>query len=253
MDTAPVLPARPVAARPKASTVQADTVEGPPCPTCGTPNPPDHRFCRRCATPLTPESAAHADRKRRRWSWHGDRSRWLRALVALLVVIAIVVLGVVLYPQLDNAVQDMRDRLATPAAIAPQTVTATAALPDHPAQAAADGLSNRYWGTPSPGATATFTFADPFRLLSVVIHTGPTAERDHFTDQARPTAVDLITTSSDGTTRTTPIALSDEPGPQRTDLGISDVVEVRLHIRSTTAQTPNTHIALGEVEFFRRP
>ncbi|RLK61956.1 NADase-type glycan-binding domain-containing protein [Actinokineospora cianjurensis] len=252
LDTAPVLPGRPVAQRPVASAAQADTVEGPPCPVCGTSNPPGRKFCRRCATPLDPTATAAAT-ARRRWSWHGDRSRWLRAVVALLVVAALVVLGVALYPHLDPAVQDIRDRLSTPAAIAPRTVTATAELPDHPARAAADGLSNRYWGTPTPGAQATFTFAEPIRLLSVVIHTGPTTDRDHFTDQARPTTVDLTTTSTDGTTRTTTITLADEPGPQRTDLGTSDVTQARLTIRSATPQTPTTHIALGEIEFFRRP
>ncbi|WP_245782388.1 zinc ribbon domain-containing protein [Actinokineospora terrae] len=220
---------------------------------CGTANPPGRKFCRRCATPLDPAAALSATTKRRRWSWHGDRSRWLRAIVALLVVAALVVLGVVLYPHLDPAIQDIRDRVSTPAAVAPRTVTATAELPNHPARAAADGLSNRYWGTPTPGAQATFTFAEPIRLLSVVIHTGPTADRDHFTDQARPTTVDLTTTSTGGTTRTTTITLADEPGPQRTDLGTSDVTQVRLTIRSATPQTPTTHIALGEVEFFRRP
>ncbi|GAA2997378.1 NADase-type glycan-binding domain-containing protein [Actinokineospora diospyrosa] len=253
-DTAPVLPGKPIAPRPTATTTVTTAVEGPPCPNCGTPNPPDRRFCRRCATPLTPQDATSAAAaKRRRWSWHGDRSRWLRALVALLVIIALVVVGILLYPKLDDAVQDIRDRLATPAPIAPRTVTATAELPDHPAKAAADGLSNRYWGTPAPGAQATFTFAEPFRLLSVVIHTGPTAERDRFAEQARPTALTLTTTSSDGSTRSTPITLADEPGPQRTDLGISDVAEVRLEIRASAGLGGGNHIALGEVEFFRRP
>ncbi|MBM7774859.1 putative nucleic acid-binding Zn ribbon protein [Actinokineospora baliensis] len=252
VDTAPVLPARPVAPRPTATAVSADTVDGPPCPHCGTPNPPDRRFCRRCATALSPGAAAATEAKRRRWSWHGDRSRWLRALVALLVIIALVVVGIVLYPKLDEAIQDIRDRMATPAPIAPRAVTATAELPDHPAKSAADGLSNRYWGTPAPGAKATFTFAEPFRLLSVVIHTGPTAERDRFAEQARPTALTLTTTGSDGSTTTRSITLADEPGPQRTDLGVSDVVEVSLEIRAASGLGGGNHIALGEIEFFRR-
>ncbi|WP_051386379.1 zinc ribbon domain-containing protein [Actinokineospora inagensis] len=253
-ETAAVLPGRPVARRPVASTtVAADPTVGPPCPNCGTPNPPDRNFCRRCATPLTDAAAAAVARqRRRRWSWHGDRSRWLRRLAALLVVIALVLLGVLLYPQINGVYQDIRDKLATPVAIGPHTITATAEVPGHPAKAAADGLSNRYWGSPAPGADVTFTFSQPFRFLAIVIHAGPTAEQDHFTDEARPSAIDLTATASDGTTTAVPISLADQPGPQRTDLGISDVTKVTLHIRSATGLTPTTHIALGEVEFFRR-
>ncbi len=102
------------------------------------------------------------------------------------------------------------------------------------------------------GDAVEFTFAQPFRLLSVVVHTGASAQPEQFREQARPTAVDLVVTSSGGVTRTIAVTLNDQPGPQRTDTGISDVVAVRLVVKSAAGLGAGRHVALGEVEFFRR-
>jgi predicted nucleic acid-binding Zn ribbon protein len=252
-DLGPVLPGRPEARRPLPSTAAAaDSVVGPPCPVCGTPNPPERRFCRRCATPLHPEEHAPAAVRRRRWRWRGDRTRWLRRLAVLAVTVALVVAGIVFWPRLTGLWEDLRDRLATPSPVGPVSTTASAAVPGHPAVAAVDGLSNRYWGAPAVGDSIDFTFATPFRLLSVVVHAGASAEEEGFATEARPTALDMIVTTEDGTTRSVPVTLADQPGEQRTDTGISDVTEVRLVIRGAAGLVPGRHIALGEVEFFRR-
>jgi hypothetical protein len=248
----PVLPGRPEAKRPLPTSGAEVEVDGPPCPVCGTTNPQGRRFCRRCATPLQGGTAiAVAGRRRRPRS--GDTSRWLRRLAALLVVAALVVAGIVFYPKAVELFEDLRDRLATPAPIAPAHTAATAEVPDHPAAAAVDGLSNRYWGAPAVGDAVEFTFDQPFRLLSVVVHTGASAQPEQFREQARPTAVDLVVTGSGGVTRTIAVALNDQPGPQRTDTGISDVVAVRLVVKSAAGLGAGRHVALGEVEFFRRP
>ncbi|MFL6118228.1 NADase-type glycan-binding domain-containing protein, partial [Actinophytocola sp.] len=191
--------------------------------------------------------------RRRRWRWRGDRSRWLRRLVALAVVALLVVAGVVFWPQLTGLWEELRDRLSTPAAVHPVSTTANAEVPGHPATAATDGLSNRYWGAPAVGDSVEFTFAGPFRLLSVVVHTGASAEEQGFATEARPTVFDMVVTTEDGTTRTVPVNLADEPGSQRSDTGISDVTKIRLVIRAAAGLAPGRHIALGEVEFFRRP
>lgn len=249
----PVLPGRPEARRPLPSEAAEAAVHGPPCPNCGTANPPGRRFCRRCATPLHPDGPAAGASRRRRWRWRGDRSRWLRRLAALLLVLALAAALWLFHPKLLALWEDLRDRIATPAPIAPTSTTADAAVPDHPAGAAADGLSNRYWGAPAVGDSVEFTFDTPFRLLSVVVHAGASAERDGFAAQARPSSLDLVVTTADGGTRTLPVALADQPGPQRTDTGISDVVRVRVVVRAATGLAQGGHIALGEVEFFRRP
>jgi hypothetical protein len=251
-DLGPVLPGRPEARRPLPTTAAGVTVIGPPCPVCGTPNPPDRRFCRRCATPLHPEQHAPTAARRRRWRWRGDRSRWLRRLAALAVVAAVVVAGVIFWPQLTGLWEDLRDRISATTAVSPASTAATAEIPGHPASAAVDGLSNRYWGAPAVGDSIEFTFAAPFRLLSVVVHAGASAEEAGFATEARPTALDMIVTTEDGTTRTVPVTLADQPGSQRTDTGISDVTRIRLVIRGAAGLAPGRHIALGEVEFFRR-
>lgn len=248
----PVPPGRPAARRPLPTSVTEAVVAGPPCPVCGTTNPRGRRFCRHCAAPLRPAEHIPTERKRRRWRWRGDRSRWLRRLVALLVVAALVVAAVLFFPRASALREDLRDRLATPTPVSPASTSASAEVPGHPAAAAADGLSNRYWGTPSTGDSIEFTFTEPFRLLSVVLHTGATAEKDGFSSQGRPSSVDMAVTSADGMTRTLRLSLADRPGAQRTDTGISDVTRVRLVIRGVAGLAPGRHIALGEVEFFGR-
>lgn len=247
----PVLPGRPEAKRPLPTSGAEVEVDGPPCPVCGTTNPPGRRFCRRCATPLQGGTASTVAGRRRRPRL-GDTSRWLRRLAALLVVAALVAVGIMFYPKAMELFEDLRDRLAKPAPIAPARTAATAEVPDHPAAAAVDGLSNRYWGAPAVGDAVEFTFDQPFRLLSVVVHTGASAQPEQFREQARPTAVDLVVTGSGGVTRTIAVALNDQPGPQRTDTGISDVVAVRLVVKSAAGLGAGRHVALGEVEFFRR-
>jgi predicted nucleic acid-binding Zn ribbon protein len=248
----PVLPGRPEARRPLSTTAEEAMVVGPPCPACGTPNPPGRRFCRRCATALHPEQNATRAGRRHGWRWRGDRSRWLRRLAALLVATALVVAAILFYPQAVILWDDLRDRLATPTSVVPASTEASAAVSGHPATNAADGLSNRYWGAPEVGAWVDFAFAEPFRLLSVVVHTGASAAEEGFAAQARPSAVDMVITTEDGTTRTLPVPLADEPGPQTTETGVSGVVRIRLVVREVRGTAPGRHIALGEVEFFRR-
>ncbi|MBW4720277.1 zinc-ribbon domain-containing protein [Saccharothrix obliqua] len=249
----PVTPGRPDAKRPLPTTGADVSVVGPPCPNCGTTNPPDRRFCRRCATPLHPDGTATPAARRGRWRWRGDRSRWLRRLAALLAVVVLVVAAWLFHPKALELWEDLRDRLATAAPVAPAGVTANAEVPGHPATSAADGLSNRYWGAPAVGDEVRFAFAAPFRLLSLVVHTGASAEEEGFAGQARPTTVDVLVTTADGGTRALTLHLEDRPGPQRTDTGISDVVEIRFTVRTAAGLAEGRHVALGEVEFFRRP
>ncbi|KRV49521.1 hypothetical protein AQ490_19510 [Wenjunlia vitaminophila] len=235
-----------------------DLQDGPACPACGTPNLAGRRFCRRCAAPLGPVKTAGSEPWwRGRWPFRrrvgtGGSGTAVRRAVVLLVLVALLAAGFLLLPFGRSLVEDTRDKLGGTAAISPTGVSASAEVPGHPASAASDGLSNRYWGAPRLGASLTFTFRSPFRLVSVVVHTGPSADPQKFRRQARPTELDLVAIDADGTEHRKEVTLNDKPGRQTITTGISDVVEVRLVPRAAAGQGPGRHLALGEVEFFRR-
>ncbi|WP_211222356.1 NADase-type glycan-binding domain-containing protein [Actinokineospora enzanensis] len=250
-DPRPVQPARPVAPRPAKRVEIADTaVEGPPCPNCGTPNPPGRKFCRRCATPLT--ETAEETRTAQKSRKAGGSGALTRRLILLALLIALVIAGIALYPLGKRLVQDVLDKTSKTVPAVPVSVSATAELPGHPAKAATDGATNKYWGSPAVGASLEATFDQPIRLLTVVTHTGPSAKPEEFATEARPTLLDATVTTADGTTQSFSIPLADEPGPQQQDTAISDVVKIQLTVRAAAGLGPGKHIALGEVEFFRR-
>jgi hypothetical protein len=251
-----VAPAKPVAQRRSRTPAPAvqPTKDGPRCAVCGTVNPHGAKFCRHCGSSLVAAAAPRPSSRWRRMRFPGPGgSPWPRRIVVLVVLIVLVVAGFLLYPYAVNLVQDVRDKLATPAPITPATTAASAAAGGHPVGLAVDGLTNTYWGAPAVGASARFTFAQPFRLLGVIITAGASTDQTAFNQQARPTAVDLVVTSSDGTSTTLPVTLADKPGPQTTNTGVSDVTGIRLVIRAATAQAPGQSVALAEIEFFKRP
>ncbi|SFS98969.1 zinc ribbon domain-containing protein [Saccharopolyspora flava] len=246
-----VQPAEPVAPRPEPTAqVEEPEPEGPPCPSCGTANPPDRRFCRRCAHRLQPEEPA-APRKQRRLS-NTDRYKLWRRLVILAAVILLAVAAVLLYPLGKLAVQDVLDKTSEAVPIAPAGVTASDAVPGHPAGALTDVRTDVYWGAPGPGAWAEFTFEHPVRLVRMLVHLGPSAKPERFTKQARPSHIDVVLTQADGSTSTIPVALTDQPQPDPIDLRTSDVVRVRIVIRDAVDLNERRHIAMSLVEFFTR-
>ncbi|MDT0440384.1 zinc ribbon domain-containing protein, partial [Streptomyces doudnae] len=255
----PVRPARPVAPRPVVRPAGTpDEITGAPCPSCGTPNPPGRRFCRRCATPLDP--AAQAPRLpwwRTVWPFRRRRvrassGRGLRFLVILAVVVALCAGAFLLLPAGRALFEDTRDKLGKAVPITPATISASAEVPGHPAEKTADGLSNSYWGAPAAGASVTYTFRAPFRLVDLIITNGPSKEPEKYTGEARALEMDLEVTSEDGGRQSRRITLSDKPGDQTIATGYSDVKSVRLTLRSPAGLTTGRHLALAEVEFFER-
>lgn len=253
-----VQPARPVARRPVVRPVEADEApDGPPCPACGTPNLPGRRFCRRCAAPLDArEQPAALPWWRTVWPFRrrvrGGSGRALRRTLLVLAVAGLLVAGFLFFPLGRYVYEDVRDKLGGTAEISPTGVTASASAPGHPATAATDGLTNKYWGAPALGASLTSSFAAPFRLVGVVVHTGVSKEPQEFRRGARPTRAELIVTTKDDKVHKKTVTFNDKPGKQETRLGISDVVSVRLVLREATGQGEGRPIAVGEVEFFRR-
>ncbi|WP_159012103.1 NADase-type glycan-binding domain-containing protein [Streptomyces sp. NRRL F-5123] len=254
----PVLPGRPVAPRPVVRPLpEPEEAEGEPCPNCGTLNPPDRRFCRRCATPLNP-APARAALPWWRTIWplrrrvRAGSGRFKRLLVILLVV-AVLAVGVFFaLPAGRGLFEDTKDKLGGAKPIRPTHATASAQVPGHPAANTLDGFNNRYWAAPSAGATITYTFAKPIRLVDVDITNGASATLKQYQAEGRALTIDLDTTSSNGATHHQELTLDDHPGDQPFPTGISDVTTVRLTLRAPVGLTKGHHLALAEVEFFRR-
>ncbi|WP_406475458.1 NADase-type glycan-binding domain-containing protein [Streptomyces sp. NBC_01615] len=254
----PVRPAKPVAPRPVVRPAEVpDEVTGVPCPACGTPNPPYRRFCRRCATELNP-AAKPAPLPWWRTVWpfrrrvRASSGRGVRLLVILAVVVALCAGGFLLLPAGRALIEDTRDKLGKPKAVTPVAVEASAEVPRHPATNTTDGLRDRYWGAPAPGASVTYTFRKPFRLIDLVITNGASVSPEDYARQARALQLDLEVTTQDGKKHTKELTLSDKPGPQTIPTGISDAKTVRLVLRSAVGLSPGRHLALAEVEFFQR-
>ncbi|WP_248871418.1 zinc ribbon domain-containing protein [Streptomyces sp. HNA39] len=253
-----VQPARPVARRPVVRPVETDeAVEGEPCPACGTPNAPGRRFCRRCAAPLRAK-AETAPLPWWRTVWPFRRrvrvrsGRALRRILLVLAVVGLLFVGFLFLPAGRVIFEDVRDKLGGTAEISPSGVTASAEAPGHPAGAAVDGLTDKYWGAPALGASLTAAFGTPFRLVGVVLHTGASTEPEEFRREPRPVRADLIVTTVDGTVHEKELTLNDKPGEQTVRTGISDVVTVRLVLREAAGESKGRPIALGEIEFFKR-
>ncbi|MGW7710727.1 NADase-type glycan-binding domain-containing protein [Streptomyces sp. NPDC054771] len=253
-----VQPAKPVARRPVVRPVTADEEpEGPPCPACGTPNLPGRRFCRRCAAPLQMrEQPAPLPWWRTVWPFRrrvrSGSGRALRRTLLVLAVVGLLFVGFLLVPAGRYVFEDVRDKLGGTAEISPTGVTASAHTAGHPASAAIDGLTNKYWGAPALGSSLTCTFDKPFRLVGVVVYTGVSTEPEEFNRAGRPTRAELIITKEGGDAEKKTVTLTDKPGRQTVRTGISDVVSVRLVLKDASGQGEGRPIAVGEVEFFKR-
>ncbi|MBA8977138.1 zinc ribbon domain-containing protein [Streptomyces calvus] len=228
-----------------------------PCPACGALNAPGRRFCRRCATALNPApKAAPLPWWRTVWPLRrrvrAGSGRAVRLLVILALLAALCVGGVWLLPAGRALVEDTRDKLSKPKPVTPVSVEASDEIPRHPATNTTDGLSNRYWGAPAAGASVTYTFRKPFRLIDLSIINGVSKSPDQYDRQARALQLDMEVTTQDGERHHKELTLADKAGPQTFPTGISDVTSIRLVLRSPVDLTDGRHLALAEVEFFQR-
>ncbi|MGW0878370.1 NADase-type glycan-binding domain-containing protein [Streptomyces sp. NPDC002671] len=178
--------------------------------------------------------------------------RGVRLIVILAVVVALCAAGLFLLPAGRALFEDTRDKLSKATPVTPVDIKASGALPGHPATNTTDGLNNKYWGALGPGASVTYTFRKPFRLVDLIITNGASTSPEAYARQARALQVDLEVTTADGTRHDKQLTLSDKPGPQTIQTGISDAKTVRLTLRSPVDLSRGRHLALAEVEFFQR-
>ncbi|QNP70139.1 zinc ribbon domain-containing protein [Streptomyces roseirectus] len=177
--------------------------------------------------------------------------RLTRLLVILAVILALCAAGFFLLPAGRALFEDTRDKLGKPVPITPVTTTATTESARHPATNTTDGVRNSYWGT-SPGASVTYTFRTPFRLVDVIITNGAGFTPKEYATQGRALEMDLEVTTSSGEKKTKKITLADKAGTHTIVTAFSDVKTVRLTLNSPAGLTQGRQLALAEVEFFKR-
>ncbi|WP_229397594.1 NADase-type glycan-binding domain-containing protein [Micromonospora okii] len=260
--------------RPDGATAPVDAVPRPPeadrvCPRCARSNPPDRRICRFCGAPLAATVVAEPQRSWWRRLWDRLRGRSPRraprkdrraagaARRSLLIVLALCLVGVLAVagpPLARRAVEAVRDRTQDPASLVPTAVSASSERVGAGAARLTDGANNRYWaptGT-AVGSWVEGRFAEPVRLLAVVIHSGVGPRRQAFLEAGRPRGLTVVTVDAEGGQEKTDIELRDEPGEQHFDVEASNVVRIRLVVRSTYGSGLDPAVAIGEAEFFGR-
>jgi hypothetical protein len=268
---APVLPGRPVADRPqvRAPGPQQGDENGLPCPWCSTPNRPDRHYCTRCAMPMTrteDSSARHRpwwrrvlDFRSRETPWAGDRPRLRRTFDRILTwVVAAAVLSLLIWVGVSTPawVQATRDHFAKRAPVAPDQFAASRSDPGHKPDLLFDKVNNTWWGPgvaqSGEGQWIEARFAEPTRLLDLIITPGTSTRADQLSQSALPHRIKATITTKDGRTTTRNITLDQSAGGQRRAFRVGEVTKVRFTLESAYGASGNKQVAIAEIEFFGR-
>lgn len=252
-----VQPGRPVAPRPVLREFADERAGGQlACPHCGTANPPDRVFCRRCGRSLAGAVAQGKDRRGWRFRWPRGRGRLWRLLAFLLILALLVGAGWAAVHWGPRAVDAILDRLATAEATTPNATSASSSARNHGPELVADGLSNRYW-SPTAGRGAgewvELRFDVPIRVLDVIISGGVSPDQAEYLERGRPADVLVSTWTSAGVRTDNRFRLADRAGPQHFAVTAGDTTRLRVTIESGYALGPGRAPAIAEIEVFRRP
>ncbi|WP_019071374.1 NADase-type glycan-binding domain-containing protein [Streptomyces hokutonensis] len=269
LSVAPVLPGRPVAARPQsvwAPGVEPGAVGGVPCPWCATANRPDRHYCARCAMPMAGDEQVPG---RLPWwrrlltfrsgeiPWAGDRPRLRRTFDRVLTWIGaaiVLTLLIVLAVNIPRGVQAAKDHFAKRAPVSPDRVTASRSFPGHKPELAFDKLNNTWWGPglsqSGEGQWLEAKFDEPTRLLDVLITPGVSTRADQLNQSALPHRIEARITTADGKTSTRELSLDQGAGAQRRAFRVGDVTSVRFTLESAYGTSGSKQVAIAEIEFF---
>ncbi|MFI8106571.1 discoidin domain-containing protein [Streptomyces sp. NPDC086023] len=254
---------------------ERDRDEPPPqagdliCGECGVGNIPTRKYCRGCGrslidarvVPEPPWWKRLFTRRPKQKPNAGDRPgrrQWRRpgCLVPLIVIAVVLGVGYALRSHAEGALESVRDRTSKTEQVHAVKVTASSAQEGHPASLAVDGTTDRYWAPAEPGAGEgeflEAVFAEPVRLLDLVLYPGVAPVAERFLTQGRPREVLVAVTAEDGRVTTKTLRVADEPGKQTFHVPVSDAVRVRLTVRSAYGAGPAKRVALAEAEFFKR-
>ena len=266
---APVLPGRPVAARPqsvRAPGVEPGAAGGVPCPWCATANRPDRHYCARCAMPMAGEERAPG---RLPWwrrllafrngeiPWAGDRPRLRRTFDRVLTWVGaaiVLTLLIVLAVNIPRAVDATKDHFAKRAPVYPDRVSASRSFPGHKPELAFDRLNNTWWGPgvsqAGQGQWLEAQFDEPTRLLDLMITPGVSTRPDQIGQSALPHRIEAVITTAKGKTITRQITLDQGAGAQRRSFRVGTVTSVHFTIESAYGASGSKQVAIAEIEFF---
>ncbi|MEV8456198.1 discoidin domain-containing protein [Streptomyces sp. NPDC052095] len=242
-----------------------------PCPGCRTGNTPDRTRCVHCGLLLDPGPPPEVRppwwrrllrRRPRQAPVAGTRPRrrlWRRPGLTLPILLIVLAAGVwFALPHIPGWLGLAKDETGTLEAVPPTRFRASSRAAGHPAGAAFDGFTNRYWAPAADGPDTgrgqylECDFEQPVRVLKLVVFPGVSAKMDEFLTQARPARITVLLTSADGTSVSKELRIKDQPGQQTFDLRGSEIVRARLTTATTYGAGPGRRLAVAEVEFFGR-
>ncbi len=157
-----------------------------------------------------------------------------------------------------GAVDVVIDRVKGTDPVNPTGMTASSSLRGHGPGAARDGLSDSYWAPAKSGSgkgeSLVTKFADPFRLVYVLITPGVDGEKEEaYLKSGRPRELRLILTSEDGSNRVKTIELDDELGSDQFHVTGNNITQVKIEIVSSyPGSVSGSHTAIAEIEFHAR-
>jgi hypothetical protein len=158
------------------------------------------------------------------------------------------------WPYLPDAVTFTRDRTESLTQLHPSGERASSAATGHPASAAFDTYTNRYWAPSgagsAQGAFVECDFEKPARVRKLVVFNGRSSDQATYLEQARPAALTLVLTSKDGKRSTKAVRLGDRPGQQTFDVTGTDVVRARLTLGAVYGAGRGHGPAIAEIEFY---
>ncbi|MER6698261.1 MULTISPECIES: NADase-type glycan-binding domain-containing protein [Streptomyces griseus group] len=238
------------------------------CPNCRTENAPDRTRCIRCALLLDPGPAPEGRppwwrrilrRRPRQARVAGARPRrgWRRPRVGLPIVLILLAVGVwFALPHLSGLFGFAKEETGTPESVPPAACRGSSEADGHPASAAVDGFNNRYWAPEKTGEGVgehlECAFAQPVRMMKIVVFSGTSARQDEFLTQGRPARLTVELTSKDGKKTDRTIRLRDQAGQQTFDVRGSDTVRARLTVDAAYGSGEGRRTAVAEIEFFGR-
>jgi hypothetical protein len=233
------------------------------CGQCGEGNEPVRKFCRRCGNSLaTAEVATKGKRPKKATKVlaAGERPEHRTfhfgsvARIGAYVVAAIVVLGGIAYgavPQVrsdvNSTIQSVTGTTAAPTPVQAASLSASSAIPGHPAARAIDKFSNTYWAAsektdPQPKLTVAFAKSENVNVMLFI--SGYTSNE---ASVLLPKTLHLV--FSNGATQN--VTLADNGSTQQMTInGAQGITGMTIQVTSVYGSASGHPVALGDVEFF---